>query len=162
MVKRRVKTSVNNKHPTKHENHPVFRQSLTPGQKAADLVAKFGGSWGFLVIFFLILVVWVVVNAVLLSADPFDPYPFILLNLFLSILASVQAPIILMTQNRQAERDRIDAHYDHAVNRKAEREIQMIQKDLQSIRRMVNKLHQEQLKKLELKTQSMIRKIGKK
>jgi len=86
------------------------------------------------------LIAWICVNSWFLLKKPFDPYPYILLNLALSCLAAIQAPIILMAQNRQAERDRIDAKYDHQVNRKAEREIQLIRKDLDSIRRMIRKV----------------------
>ena len=127
-------------HPTKHKYHPLFLQRLNLGQKSADIIANIGGSWPF--IFFLIgfLFLWIGVNIWLLSKDPFDPYPFILLNLMLSCVAAFQAPIILMSQNRQAERDRIDAKYDHAINRKAEREIQKIQQDLNKIRRMMGEM----------------------
>ncbi|MBT4539062.1 DUF1003 domain-containing protein [Candidatus Woesearchaeota archaeon] len=143
MVRKKGSSLVNHKHPTKHKNHPVFRQRLTAGQKAADTVARLGGSWGFLGVFAIILIIWIVANAVLLSAKPFDPYPFILLNLCLSVVAAMQAPIILMTQNRQAERDRIDAHYDHAVNRKAEREIQQILKDIEVIKRTLREIRKK-------------------
>lgn len=119
---------------TKHKNHPIFRQKLTLGQKAADIVASFGGSWTFIGIFFFFLFIWMIINAWILVTRPFDPYPFILLNLVLSCLAAVQAPIILMSQNRQQERDRIDAKYDHAINRKAERENQHMMKDLDKIK----------------------------
>jgi uncharacterized membrane protein len=129
-------------HPVKNENHPFFRQELTRGQKAADVISKFGGSWTFIIIFFAFLTVWVAVNSYFLLKKPFDPYPYILLNLALSMLAAIQAPVILMSQNRQGERDRIDAKYDHAVNRKAEREIQSVQRELQAIRRMVKRLHE--------------------
>ncbi|MBU0469914.1 MAG: DUF1003 domain-containing protein [Nanoarchaeota archaeon] len=80
------------------------------------------------------LVIWILINSWFLMKKPFDPYPFILLNLLLSCLAAIQAPVILMSQNRQAERDRINARYDYLVNRKAEREIQGIQKDLDQIK----------------------------
>ena len=135
MTKKRhhKKDSSRNHHPTKHEHHPIFREELKLGQKAADVIAKFGGSWTFIIIFFGLLIIWMGINSWVLLQKPFDPYPFILLNLVLSCLAAVQAPIILMTQNRQAEKDRIDAKYDHAVNRKAEREIQNMQKDLDKI-----------------------------
>ncbi len=83
--------------------------------------------------------IWIAINGFYLLKKPFDPYPFILLNLVLSNLAALQAPIILMSQNRQVERDRIDARYDHAVNRKAEREIQIVQKDLNRIIKMLDK-----------------------
>ena len=119
--------------PTNSKHHPIFHEKLTFGQKAADRMAKFGGSWSFIIIVSLILILWVLINSWLLFQKPFDPYPFILLNLLLSCIAAFQAPVILMTQNRQAEKDRIDAKYDHAVNRKAEREIQNMQKDLDKI-----------------------------
>ena len=119
--------------------HPAFRQKLTLGQRAADGIAQFGGSWMFLFVFALFIVVWIVINAWLILREPFDPYPFILLNLTLSTLAAVQAPIILMAQNRQTERDRIHAHYDYKVNRKAEREIREIQQDLERIMRIVQR-----------------------
>lgn len=128
------------KHPMRHEHHPIFRQELSWGQIAADKVSQIGGSWWFVLAFFVFLITWICINVTFLRADPFDPYPFILLNLALSVLAAIQAPIILMAENRQTERDRIDAKYDHAINRKAEREIQQIQKDLASIRRMIRKL----------------------
>lgn len=120
---------------TKDKHHPIFRQKLTLGQRAADVVASFGGSWTFISIFFFFLFVWMAVNAWILLTKPFDPYPFILLNLVLSCLAAIQAPIILMSQNRQAERDRLDAKYDHAINRKAERENQTMMKDLEQIKK---------------------------
>jgi len=118
------------------EHHPIFRQHLTLGQKASDIIARFGGSWIFIIIFFAFLLVWMAVNSWVLLKQPFDPYPFILLNLVLSCLAAIQAPIILMAQNRQAERDRIDARYDHAINRKAERENQQLQRDMNKLIRM--------------------------
>jgi uncharacterized membrane protein len=124
----------------KHPKHPVFRQKLTIGQRVADMIASFGGSWAFISIFFCFLIGWMILNAVILVKG-YDPYPFILLNLVLSCLAAVQAPIILMAQNRQAERDRIHAKYDYQVNRKAEREIQNMQKDLDELKEMLFKHH---------------------
>ena len=102
--------------------------TTTMGQRAADAVAAFGGSWTFISLFGAILVVWVGVNSfVLVGHDKaFDPYPYILLNLFLSMLAAVQAPIILMSQNRQAEKDRHGAEHDYEVNLKAELEIMLL------------------------------------
>ena len=88
----------------------------------------------------MLLFTWVGINSFLLIHKPFDPYPYILLNLTLSCLAAIQAPLILMAQNRQAERDRIDAKYDHYVNRKAEREIKEIQKDVKLIRRVLGEI----------------------
>lgn len=93
--------------------------SLKIGQKAADGLARFAGSWGFIIIFFFILMMWIVVNVAFLS-KPFDPFPFILMNLILSCLAAIQAPIIMMSQNRQEEKDRMRAKNDFKVNLKAE------------------------------------------
>lgn len=92
----------------------------TLGEKVADKVAKFGGSWVFIINFFLFIVVWMIYNCVTMGREQFDPYPFILLNLVLSCLAAVQAPIILMSQNRQESRDRRRAQNDYMVNLKAE------------------------------------------
>ncbi|MBR9683877.1 DUF1003 domain-containing protein [Candidatus Woesearchaeota archaeon] len=116
------------------DKHPIFKEKLTIGQKSADAVSKYAGSWGFIFGFLAFLALWVAVN-VYAWVNAWDPYPFILLNLILSCLAALQAPIILMSQNRQAQRDRIDAKYDHAVNRKAEREIQAILKGVETIKR---------------------------
>lgn len=93
------------------------------GQRLADKVATFGGSWPFILIFGAVLVVWVTTNSISLFATPFDPYPFIFLNLVLSCLAAIQAPIIMMSQNRQSEKDRLRADNDYRVNLKAELEI---------------------------------------
>ena len=122
------------------EHHPIFRQKLTFGQKAADKIARFGGSWTFIIICFMLLFTWIGINSFLLIHKPFDPYPYILLNLTLSCLAAIQAPLILMAQNRQAERDRIDAKYDYYVNRKAEREIKEIQKEVKFVRQTLNEI----------------------
>lgn len=108
----------------------------TLGQRAADAVATFGGSWTFIAIFAAILVVWVGLNSfILVTHDKiFDPYPYILLNLFLSMLAAVQAPIILMSQNRQAEKDRLHAEHDYEVNLKAELEIMLLHQKVDLLR----------------------------
>ncbi len=106
------------------------------GQRAADAVSAFGGSWTFVGLFGLTMFVWIGVNVLLMwrTGATFDPYPFILLNLFLSMLAAVQAPIILMSQNRQAERDRANAGHDYEVNLKAELEIMMLHDKLDELR----------------------------
>ena len=131
------------KHVLHHKHHPILREKLTLGQKAADAIAKFGGSWTFIITFFALLFIWMGINSWLLLQKPFDPYPFILLNLVLSCLAAVQAPMILMAQNRQAERDRIDAKYDHAINRKAERENQDIMKEIKKIHIKLNEIRRK-------------------
>ncbi|HVP30001.1 MAG TPA: DUF1003 domain-containing protein [Myxococcota bacterium] len=103
-----------------------FERSTTVGQRAADRIAAWGGSWSFLGGFAFVLAAWIVVNAILLRGGAFDPYPFILLNLVLSCLAAVQAPVILMSQNRQAARDRLQADHDFRVNLKAEIEVKTL------------------------------------
>jgi uncharacterized membrane protein len=102
----------------------IHAEQMTFGQMVADSLATLVGSWPFIIAFVGTLVVWVLVNAYLLVEKPFDPYPFILLNLVLSGLAGLQAPVIMMSQNRQAARDRIAADLDFQVNRKAELEIE--------------------------------------
>jgi uncharacterized membrane protein len=106
------------------------------GQRAADAVAAFGGSWTFVALFGAAMVAWVLLNALLLwrQGSTFDPYPYILLNLFLSMVAAIQAPIILMSQNRQAERDRLSAAHDYEVNLKAELEIMLLHDKLDQLR----------------------------
>jgi uncharacterized membrane protein len=112
------------RHVTRNLNASVAETS-TFGERLADGVARWGGSWWFIGGFGLVLVVWCLLNTVLLAAGArFDPYPFIFLNLLLSMLAAVQAPIIMMSQNRQAARDRLQATMDYEVNLKAELEIQ--------------------------------------
>ncbi len=100
-----------------------FESKLTFGQRVADQVAAVGGSWGFLISFALVLTSWIALNSALLRAHAFDPFPYILLNLVLSCLAAVQAPVIMMSQNRAAARDRLEADEDYKVNLKAELEI---------------------------------------
>jgi len=103
--------------------------TLTFGQRVADRVASFGGSWTFILLFMGVLVIWVTLNSVLLlriGDQAFDPYPYILLNLFLSMLAAFQAPVIMMSQNRQAARDRADQAHDYEVNLKTEMELMQL------------------------------------
>jgi uncharacterized membrane protein len=104
------------------------------GERIADAVARIGGSWGFIGSFIGFLVLWVIANGWLLRAHPFDPYPFIFLNLLLSMLAALQAPIIMMSQNRQAAHDREAAEHDYAVNLKAELEIMALHDKLDQMR----------------------------
>jgi len=128
----------------KNDNHPITKQKLTLGQKASDVATLFVGSWKFIIGIFIILAVWMLLNSLMLIYK-WDPYPFILLNFVLSCLAAVQAPIILMRQNRQAERDRIQAKYDYQVNRKAEREITNMQKDLEKIKSLIKSIKKKQV-----------------
>ena len=103
-----------------------FETKLTFGERLADRVASFGGSWHFIIIFGAIIAVWIGINSVMLLMRPFDPYPFILLNLVLSCLAALQAPIIMMSQNRQESKDRLRSEHDYQVNLKAEIEIRQL------------------------------------
>jgi len=100
-----------------------YEQQLTTGQRMADKIADFGGSWQFIGIFGAVLFMWMLLNSIAFLGKPFDPYPFIFLNLILSCLAAIQAPIIMMSQNRQEERDRMHAEHDYRINLKAELEI---------------------------------------
>ncbi|MEO7938704.1 MAG: DUF1003 domain-containing protein [Burkholderiaceae bacterium] len=106
------------------------------GQRAADVVARFGGSWTFIGLFLAVMLVWVVINTAVATGWPrvFDPYPYILLNLVLSMLAAIQAPIILMSNNRQSEKDRAHAEHDYEVNLKAEMEIMLLHEKLDQLR----------------------------
>lgn len=99
---------------------------LTFGQRIADRVASFGGSWTFIITFFSFLIIWMTINIWFLATNPFDPYPFILLNLILSCLAAIQAPIIMMSQNRQEQKDRQRGEHDYKINLKAELEIKLL------------------------------------
>ena len=103
-----------------------FEEAKTIGQRLADRVATFGGSWKFIILFGVILFVWVAFNSIALMSRHFDPYPYILLNLILSCLAAIQAPIIMMSQNRQEAKDRLRSEHDYQVNLKAEIEIRQL------------------------------------
>ena len=132
-----------------------FAEQMTFGQRLADKVASFGGSWTFISIFGAVMVFWILLNSVFLikySSESFDPYPYILLNLFLSMLAAIQAPIILMSQNRQAHKDRLSAEHDYEVNLKAELEIITLHEKIDALRETqwseLISLQQEQLRLL--------------
>ena len=119
-------------------SHPVLRTRRTSGQKAADMITELMGSWKFILFFMFFLVLWITINSIwLIFGKAWDPRPFIMLNLILSMLAAIQAPIILMSQNREAQKDRIRAKYDYAVNRKAEREIEHVQAQLDRIEKKI-------------------------
>ena len=107
-----------------------FEGEWTLGERLADRIATFGGSWIFLILFGLFLLVWISINSFILYAHPPDPYPYILLNLILSCLAAIQAPIIMMSQNRQEAKDRLRSEHDYQVNLKAELEIRHLHEKL--------------------------------
>jgi len=110
-----------------------FDKQLTVGERLSDKLASFGGSWRFIIIFFMLLAVWIIINSLTLFNKNFDPYPFILLNLILSCLAAIQAPIIMMSQNRMETKDRIRARNDYAVNLKAELEIRNLNERIDNL-----------------------------
>ncbi|HEX4708766.1 MAG TPA: DUF1003 domain-containing protein [Candidatus Udaeobacter sp.] len=128
-----------------------FEKKLTFGERLSDHIAEFGGSWKFLITFGAVIVVWIGANAVLLATRSFDPYPFILLNLILSCLAAVQAPVIMMSQNRAEARDRLRAENDYKINLKAELEIRHLHEKLDHLlRRQYNRLFEIQQIQIEL------------
>jgi uncharacterized membrane protein len=151
---RRLLTQIaTRRHVTRNVNHEL-QQEQTFGDRWADRVAGFGGSWTFIALFLGSLLAWVVLNTVVLarSNEAFDPYPYIFLNLILSVIAAVQAPVILMSQNRQAARDRIAAGLDYEINLKAEIEIMALHEKLDRILidnlEQIARAQQEQLQRL--------------
>ncbi|HKZ66505.1 MAG TPA: DUF1003 domain-containing protein [Chitinophagaceae bacterium] len=125
-VEKTVARSIGRKKILSDIIRPGKIKEYTPGEKLADKVASFGGSWKFIIIFFSFLTGWILLNIWWWHNKGFDPYPFILLNLLLSCIAAIQAPIIMMSQNRQEAKDRIRAEHDYKVNLKAEMEIRML------------------------------------
>ncbi|WP_334333181.1 MULTISPECIES: DUF1003 domain-containing protein [unclassified Companilactobacillus] len=145
----------------KNINDTVYGKR-TRGQKMADAVAKFGGSWGFIIVFTIVLVGWMAINVLHLFGMHFDPYPFILLNLFLSCVAAIQAPIIMMSQNRQADRDRFDSENDYRTNTKSEMEIRILHEKLDQLNEVqwphildIQKMQIEVLSEIENEIQSL-------
>ncbi len=128
-----------------------FERKLTFGERLSDQIASFGGSWRFIILFGVVLVLWIVLNAALLLNRGFDPFPFILLNLILSCLAAMQAPIIMMSQNRAELRDRLRSENDYKINLKAELEIRHLHEKLDHLlRRQYNRLFEIQQIQIEL------------
>ena len=131
-------TSLENEVLTSLRNHETLSKNVdsefegewTLGERLADRIATFGGSWIFLILFGLFLLVWISINSFILYVHPPDPYPYILLNLILSCLAAIQAPIIMMSQNRQEAKDRLRSEHDYQVNLKAELEIRHLHEKL--------------------------------
>lgn len=127
------------------------REFVSKGQKISDKVAKFGGSWMFIISFFMILAVWIAFNVMAPKGDEFDPYPFILMNLILSCIAALQAPIIMMSQNRQEEKDRKRNENDYLINLKAELEIRSLNQKLDILlQEQITILFESQAKQLEI------------
>lgn len=127
------------------------REILSRGQKISDKVAEFGGSWAFISSFFIILTIWIIYNVLAPSNSEFDPYPFILMNLILSCIAALQAPIIMMSQNRQEEKDRKRSENDYMINLKAELEIKSLNQKLDLLlQEQIKVLFESQAKQMEL------------
>ncbi|UIP08126.1 DUF1003 domain-containing protein [Erythrobacter sp. SDW2] len=132
---RRVIEGIEDRQPISQDAHELAGREDSFGDRLADSVARVGGSWLFIGLFFLFLVGWTGLNTIVLSSsEAFDPYPYIFLNLILSMLAAIQAPVIMMSQNRQAEKDRIAAAHDYEVNLRSEIEIMAMQQKLDKLR----------------------------
>jgi uncharacterized membrane protein len=122
-VEKRVLAKAHARKVISTDVNAAFSADASFGERIADSIARIGGSWSFIIAFFVFLIAWTVINTIILVSGAFDPYPFVFLNLILSMLAAIQAPIIMMSQNRQAERDRFEAAKDYEVNLKAELEV---------------------------------------
>lgn len=123
-VERHVLHHAKERKTLSQDTNAAFIAKMSFGDRMADSIARIGGSWGFIIAFLIFLAVWAIANTVLLTTrEVFDPYPFIFLNLLLSMIAAIQAPIIMMSQNRQAMKDRFDASKDYEVNLKSEVEL---------------------------------------
>lgn len=126
LIDRNVIEAIKNNSILSENIQDEIEAELTFGQRLADRVAAFGGSWTFIITFFSFIIFWMLVNIWFLATKPFDPFPFILLNLILSCLAAIQAPIIMMSQNRQEQKDRQRGEHDYKINLKAELEIKLL------------------------------------
>jgi uncharacterized membrane protein len=129
------------RHPPVQNVNEILEERFTVGQRTADTVARVMGSWRFIIIQSVILGLWVVLN-VMAWMRHWDPYPFILMNLVLSLQAAYAAPVIMMSQNRQAVRDRVEAHNDFLINQKAEEEIRVLMEHLQAQDRALGEIHE--------------------
>jgi uncharacterized membrane protein len=130
----RVLESAIDRKPISQDVNAAIAREATFGDRFADAIARVGGSWTFIISFIVFLVAWTLGNVWLLGRQGFDPYPFIFLNLILSMVAALQAPVIMMSQNRQGARDRLDAAHDYEVNLKAEIEIMALHEKLDELR----------------------------
>jgi uncharacterized membrane protein len=145
LISGKVSKNINNTHD----------ENLSLGQRTADKIATFGGSWTFIIIFGVVLTTWIIGNALILSSKAFDPYPFVFLNLILSCLAAIQAPIIMMAQNRQSERDRLTAANDYLINLKSEIIIEDLHKKIDIL--MEQQQENKRIQELLLKTVEELR-----
>lgn len=132
-IEKKVLKNLKQQDAISHNKEIEFMNNFSFGDKVADKVALFGGSWYFIILFIVTAILWMLINTIFLMTRPFDPYPFILLNLVLSCLSALQAPIILMSQNRAAMRDRLQAKNDYITNLKAELEIRFLNAKLEKL-----------------------------
>jgi uncharacterized membrane protein len=162
-LERAIFASLIHRKPVTKNVNDVHASELTFGERVADRVASFGGSWTFIFLFLGIMVVWMTWNVLSRTVDRFDPYPFILLNLALSCLAALQAPVIMMSQNRAADKDRANAQADYEINLKAEMEVMALHAKIDELRaQQVNELlelHKRQLTLIE-QLESALREKG--
>jgi len=158
---RGVLAGVHHRRPVSRRPRPVDQPPPTLGERVADRVARFGGSWPFIGLFGVFLLLWVLLNSTLLVQRPPDPYPFIFLNLLLSMLAAIQAPVIMMSQNRLSQHDREVAEHDYEVNLKAEIEILALHDKLEQLRvGQIEALLRGQQEQLDLLRQMLERGAG--
>jgi uncharacterized membrane protein len=139
VIDRDVMEAIKNNSILSENIQDEIEADLTFGQKLADSVAAFGGSWTFIITFFSFILFWIIINIWFLATRPFDPFPFILLNLILSCLAAIQAPIIMMSQNRQEQKDRQRSEHDYKINLKAELEIKLLSEKIDHLLAHQNK-----------------------
>lgn len=139
VIDRDVMEAIKNNSILSENIQDEIEAELTFGQRIADKVAAFGGSWTFIITFFSFILIWMIVNIWFLATKPFDPFPFILLNLILSCLAAIQAPIIMMSQNRQEQKDRQRGEHDYKINLKAELEIKLLSEKMDHLLAHQNK-----------------------
>ena len=139
-LEQKVLDSNANRRPVSENINETFHENLTLGQRVADKVAAFGGSWTFIILFLLVMLGWMFINTwLLIGEEIFDPYPYVLLNLVLSSLAALQAPIIMMSQNRQAAKDRLEIAADYQVNLKSELEIMRLHEKMDEVLKLLGK-----------------------
>lgn len=138
-IDREVLNALENNEYVSENIETEINEDLSFGERMADKLAQFGGSWAFIISFFTFLIIWIFINVYVLTYKPFDPYPFILLNLILSCLAAMQAPIIMMSQNRKEQKDRLRSMNDYKINLKAEMEIKILSDKLDHLMAHQNK-----------------------
>jgi uncharacterized membrane protein len=152
-LEKRLLEKIRKREPISQNVNELHEKQLTSGERIADRLADVAGSWSFILSFLGLIVLWIALNAFFLTQRPWDPFPFILLNLILSLLAGLQAPVIMMSQNRQEAKDRIRSEHDYEVNLKAEMEIEQLHMKMDLLREKqwneLVELQQKQISMLE-------------